>query len=398
MSEDLSQELTLFDNDQLVMDRKEQLAKWIATRDSRMMDFSYSFLTTGFQKLPIYGKRLVYRLMEYVYDQQALYGQTIDKDFEIGKWADEDITLNIRDLLASDKDSNYRQVKEYVKGLMSAVTEESNSKGDVRLSHFIQSCDLETSGKIIIRIDRRVWEKLLDFASGFERGDLEILLQCEGEYTPLAYLLFATENMRNGRTVESLTFNIDTLRKIFCLDEPDDKGRIRYPKAYDFVKNVIAPPAVELARFSPWTYAFTTEKGADGRGRPGIKKVTFYRKHILANEPTIALQQQISVRSQIDPYIYECLTHKLSMSNKEIRNNITLITDLQKRDLAAFQSFMERNIPLFVRADNPIAYAIGSMKKYSKNIAAQKEQAEAGRRRGGEAIGLGDIIGDISKF
>ena len=35
------------------------------------------------------------------------------------------------------------------------------------------------------------------------------------------------------------------------------------------------------------------------------------------------------------------------------------------------------------------------MKNYRKNIAAQKEAAETGRRRGGEPTGLGDIIGNL---
>lgn len=387
---------TLFDTDELVVKTKEKYEQWIATRDSRMMDFSYSFITQGFQKLPIYGKRLVYRLMEYVYNQQALYGQSIDEDFEIGTWADDDIELNIRDFLASDQDSNYRQVKDYIKGLMTAVTEERNSKGDVRLSHFIQSCDLERSGKIIIRVDRRAWERLLDFANGFERGDLEVLLQCEGEYTALAYLLFASENRRTGKAVECLSFNIETLRKIFCLDKPDEKGKIKYPRAYDFVNNVIAPPAAELAKFSPYTYEFKTETGSDGRGRPGIKKVTFYRKHILANEPTIKYQKEVSVQSQLNPEIYDILRYKLYFSNAEIRNNIKLLTDLQKQDIDGFYNFMNRNLRSFLDTENPKAYAIGSMKKYLKNLISKKEkQLEESSR--GQTQGIGNLIEEIFK-
>lgn len=386
---------TLFDTDELVVKTKEKYEQWIATRDSRMMDFSYSFITTGFQKLPIYGKRLVYRLMEHVYHRQALSGQSINEDFKIGAWADEDIEFNVRDFLGSEKDSNYRQVKDYIKGLMTTVTEERNSKGDVRLSHFIQSCDLERSGKIIIRVDRRAWEKLLDFANGFERGDLEVLLQCEGEYTALAYLLFASENRRKtGKAVECLSFNIDTLRKIFCLDQPDEKGRLKYPRAYDFVNNVIAPPATELAKFSPWTYEYKTEMGSDGPGRPGIKKVTFYRKHILENEPKrLELRTgATSMQKILDPYIYDCLTSKLKMSNKEIQNNIEIIKALQERDLTAFAEFMSRNIPDMLRAEHPKAYAIGAMKKYLNN-SIKKDSTQ----RQNEATSIGDLFGNILK-
>lgn len=386
--------LTLFETDEIVISKQEQIRQWIATRDSRMLDFSYSFLTTEFQKLPIYGKRLVYRLIEHVYNKRAIEGQKINKDFTIGEWADEEIILNVRDLLASDKDSNYSQVKEYIKGLMRAVTEERASNGDVRLSHFIQSCDLTVSGKIIMRIDRRAWEKLLDFTQGFERGDLEILLQCEGEYTPLAYLLFASENKSRGKHLECITFNIDTLRKIFNLDEPDEKGRIKYSKPYDFVKYVLAPPAAELDKFSPWSYTYTAEKAADGRGRPSIKKVHFYRKHILENEPTRQELKStaVSVRSVVDTYIYDCLKNKIGMSDKEIQNNIELIVALQKRDLQAFQIFMSRNIPDILRADHPKSYVVGAMKRYLDN-SVKKENVQ----RRNEAASIGDIFGSIIK-
>lgn len=386
--------LTLFETDEIVMSKQEQIRQWINTRNSRMLDFSYSFLTTEFQKLPIYGKRLVYRLIEHVYNTRGIEGQKINEDFTVGEWADEDITINIRDLLASEKDTNYNNVKEYIKKLMRAVTEERTSNGDVRLSHFIQSCDLTVSGKIILRIDRRAWEKLLDFSRGFERGDLEILLQCEGEYTPLAYLLFATENRRSGKLLDCISFNIDTLRKIFNLDQPDEKGRIKYSKPYDFVRNVIAPPAAELDKFSPWSYTYTAEKTADGRGRPSIKKVYFYRKHILENEPTRQELKStaVSVRSIVDPYIYDCLRNKIDMSDKEIQNNIELIVALQKRDLQAFQIFMSRNIPDILRADHPKAYAIGAMKKYLTN--SRRKDSEPTPRQNGTAS-IEDLFGNI---
>lgn len=391
-------------DEQEVSAKVAKLQEWILNRDSTELNFSYSFLTTNFQRLPIYGKRLVYKLLEYAHDKQAFLGQKLDADFQVGKWADDEVTLDVRDLLASTEDSNYKAVKEYIKGLMETVTEETNSKGDVRLSHFIQDCDLTRAGKIVLRINRKAWEALLDFTKGFERGELEVLFQCEGEYTPLAYLLFACQ--KPDRT---LNFGIDKLRLIFCPDEKD--GRTRYKNNWDFIKYVIEPPMKELENFSPVTYTFTTnlDKDFEGnivksgkRGRPGLEQLQFHSKRLLKNDNTVSLQKQISVKSQLNDRVYEVFTHKLGFSTAEMRSNIQLITELQKLDLEAFLEFLDRNVPDFVRAENVQAYTIGSLKNYYKSLRQKKANQAATaaaimeqQNRGGDAKSIGDLIGNF---
>lgn len=394
--------LSLQYDDQAVSAKVAKLQEWILNRDSTELNFSYSFLTTNFQRLPIYGKRLVYKLLEYAHDKQAFLGQRLDADFQVGKWADDEITLDVRDLLASPEDSNYMAVKEYIKGLMEKVTEETNAAGDVRLSHFIQDCDLTRAGKIIMRINRRAWEALLDFTKGFERGELEVLFQCEGEYTPLAYLLFACQ-----KPDKPLVFGIDKLRLIFC---PDDKdGKTRYRNNWDFVKYVIEPPMKELEKFSPVTYTFKTnlDKDFEGkiarsgkRGRPGLEQLQFRSKPLLKNANTASVQKQVSVKTQLNDRIYEVFRHKLDFSNAELRNNIQLITEIQKIDLEAFLKFLDRNVPEFLRTENPQAYTIGALKRYYQSLHRKKErQATASvakePQRGGEPQSIGDLLANL---
>ena len=210
---------------------KDQIVeRWMEARDSTLLKFSYQYITTEFQRLPIYGKRIFYLLVLHAYHKMALEGQTLDKNFTVGEWADDDVELNIRDILASDKDTNYNQVKEYVKGVMTAVTQETNESGDVRLSHFIQSADFEHKGRIILRIDRRNWQRILDFARGFKEGELEILMYAKGEYTPLAYLLFSSQ-------ATPILFSIGFLRRVFL-----GENSTKYPKNNDFMRNVIEAP------------------------------------------------------------------------------------------------------------------------------------------------------------
>lgn len=389
-------------DEQEVSAKVAKLQEWILNRDSTELNFSYSFLTTNFQRLPIYGKRLIYKLLEYAHDKQAFLGQRLDADFQVGKWADDEVTLDVRDLLASPEDSNYRAVKEYIKGLMEKVTEETNSKGDVRLSHFIQDCDLTRAGKIVMRINRKAWEALLDFTKGFERGELEVLFQCEGEYTPLAYLLFACQ-----KPGQPLNFGIDKLRLIFCPDEKD--GKTRYKNNWDFVKYVIEPPMKELENFSPVTYTYRTnlDKDFEGniarsgkRGRPGLEQLQFHSKRLLKNDNTSALQKQISVKMQLNDRVYEVFTHKLGFSNTELRSNIQLITELQKMDLEAFLEFLERNVPEFIRKENPQAYTIGALKKYYKSLHQKKERLATASvakepQRGGEPKSLSELLGNL---
>ena len=391
-------------DDQEVSEKVSKLQQWILNRDSTELNFSYSFLTTNFQRLPIYGKRLVYKLLEYANDKQAFLGQKLDADFQVGKWADDEVTLDVRDLLASPEDSNYRAVKDYIKGLMEKVTEEINSRGEIRLSHFIQDCDLTRSGKIVMRINRKAWEALLDFTKGFERGELEVLFQCEGEYTPLAYLLFACQ-----KPGHPLNFGIDKLRLIFCPDEKD--GKPRYKNNWDFVKYVIEPPMKELEKFSPVTYTYRTnlDKDFEGnktksgkRGRPGLEQLQFFSKRLLKNVNTATLEKQISVKYKLDDRVYEILTKKLNFSHTELRNNINLITDLQNLDIDSFVSFLDKNVSGFLDAENTKAYTIGCMKRYYINLSQKKlHQAPAattsmkGQKRGGEAKSIGDLIGDF---
>ena len=379
-----------------------KLHEWILNRDSTELNFSYSFLTTNFQRLPIYGKRLIYKLLEYAHDKQAFLGQRLDADFQVGKWADDEVTLDVRDLLASREDSNYRAVKEYIKGLMEQVTEETNSKGDVRLSHFIQECDMTRAGKIVMRINRKAWEALLDFTKGFERGELEVLFQCEGEYTPLAYLLFACQ-----KPGQPLTFGINKLRLIFCPDEKD--GKIRYKNNWDFIKYVIEPPMKELESFSPVTYTYRTnlDKDFEGniarsgkRGRPGLEQLQFYSKRLLKNDNTSALQKKTSVKMQLNDRVYEVFTQKLHFSNTELSNNIQIITDLQKMDLEAFLEFLDRNVPSFIRSESPKPYTIGALKNYYISLRQAKErQATASvakkSQKGEEPKLLSELIGDL---
>lgn len=385
-----------------VSDKLVKVQEWIQNRDSTKLNFSYSFLTKNFQMLPIYGKRLVYRLMEYAYDQRALVGQTLDQDFEIGKWSDNEITLNVRDLLASKADTSFKEVKEYIKGLMENVTEETNSKGDVRLSHFIQDCDLTQSGKIVLRVNRRAWEALLDFTEGFERGELEVLFQCEGEYTPLAYLLFACQ--KSGSTIE---YSVEKLRAIFTTNDKSPKQL--YQKNWDFVKNVIEPPMKELEQFSPVSYTFTTnlDPNYEGvtsksgkRGRPSLEKLQFHPKRIIKNEPTLSLKHQVSPSFQLNARTLEVLKNKLGFSSKELDVHIDLLTNVEKLDLNGFLDFLDRNVPAFVRAANPKAYTIGSIKNYYNNLSAKKqretETAQIKQQsRGGEAKEIGDILKNL---
>lgn len=389
-------------DEQEVSAKVAKLQEWILNRDSTELNFSYSFLTTNFQRLPIYGKRLVYKLLEYAHDKQAFLGQRLDADFQVGKWADDEVTIDVRDLLASPEDSNYKAVKEYIKGLMEKVTEETNSRGDVRLSHFIQDCDLTRAGKIVMRINRKAWEALLDFTKGFERGELEVLFQCEGEYTPLAYLLFACQ-----KPGQPLNFGIDKLRLIFCPDEKD--GKTRYKNNWDFVKYVIEPPMKELEGFSPVTYTYRTnlDKDFEGniarsgkRGRPGLEQLQFHSKRLLKNDNISSLQKQVSIRMQLNARVYEVFVNKLGFSHTELRSNIQLLTELQKMDLEAFLEFLDRNVPDFIRAENPQAYTIGALKKYYKSLHQKKERQATTTvanqsRRGGEAKSLGDILGNL---
>ena len=346
---------------ELFVDEKRQIVeRWMEVRDSTLLKFSYQYITTEFQRLPIYGKRIFYLLVLHAYHKMALEGQTIDKNFTVGEWADEDVELNIRDVLASDKDTNYNQVKEYVKGVMTAVTQETNEKGDVRMSHFIQSADFEHKGRIILRIDRRNWQRILDFARGFKEGELEVLMYTKGEYTPLAYLLFS------GQTTPIL-FSIGFLRRVF-LGEDSTK----YPKNNDFMRNVIEAPRKELDRYSPNSFKFwpaeETKDGGSGRGRPKKDYYYFVGVRHLENESEAWKSKELSHSTLLDQEVFHTLKYKYYFKPEHFSAHKELLVKAEKMlGVDGLLKFLGDNAVKILRADYPPLYAVGMLQRYLTN-------------------------------
>lgn len=346
---------------ELFADEQRQIVeRWMEVRDSTLLKFSYQYITTEFQRLPIYGKRIFYLLVLHAYHRMALEGQTLDKNFTVGEWADEDVELNIRDILASDKDTNYNQVKEYVKGVMTAVTQETNEKGDVRMSHFIQSADFEHKGRIILRIDRRNWQRILDFARGFKEGELEVLMYAKGEYTPLAYLLFSSQTT-------PILFSIGFLRRVFL-----GENSTKYPKNNDFVRNVIEAPMKELDRYSPNSFKFwpaeDAKGGGSGRGRP--KKDNFYFLGVrhLENESKAWMAKEQARPAILDREVFGTLKHKYYFKPEHFSVHKELLVKAEKMlGVDGLLKFLGDNAVGILRADNPPLYVVGMLKKYLAN-------------------------------
>ncbi|MBQ9174310.1 MAG: replication initiation protein [Bacteroidales bacterium] len=389
------QQLELFADE-----RRQLVERWMDARDSTFLKFSYEYITTEFQRLPIYGKRIFYLLVLHAYHMMALEGQTIDKNFLVGDWADEDIELNIRDILASDKDTNYEQVKEYVKGVMTAVTEERNDRGDVRLSHFIQAADFEQKGRIIMRIDRRNWQRILDFAKGFKEGELEILMYTKGEYTPLAYLLFANQE-------KPILYSIATLRKIFL-----GENSTKYPKNNDFIRNVIDAPMKELNRYSPDSYRFwlaeDVKGGGSGRGRPQKSNYYFQGKHILENEPEAQRIRNLTPSLLLNLEVYNTLRNKYYFKGEHFSIHKELLARAERTlGVDGLLKFLGDNATAILRAEKPPLYVVGMLRRYLSNKETKENKARlvaAVQREIGEQLPTGrdldsntSTIGDMVK-
>ena len=346
---------------ELFADEQRQIVeRWMEARDSTLLKFSYQYITTEFQRLPIYGKRIFYLLVLHAYHKMALEGQTLDKNFTVGEWADDEVELNIRDILASDKDTNYNQVKEYVKGVMTAVTQETNESGDVRLSHFIQSADFEHKGRIILRIDRRNWQRILDFARGFKEGELEVLMYAKGEYTPLAYLLFSSQ-------ATPILFSIGFLRRVFL-----GENSTKYPKNNDFMRNVIEAPMKELDRYSPNSFKFwpaeDAKGGGSGRGRPKKDNYYFVGVRHLDNESGAWKAKELARPALLDREVFQTLKNKYYFEREHFSVHKDLLVKAEKMLGAdGLLKFLGDNAVNILRADKPPLYAIGTLKRYLAN-------------------------------
>lgn len=320
---------------------------------------SYIFSTVR-HDFGIYSERLLLRLVELA--QREIKGLDFKGGTSLGKvivgeWGDAEITIPVKDILSGEDDKNYSKAKTAVRSLMGKFLEYEDEQ-KYRATSILNDVDVDKiSGKMIIRVNRNIWNAMLDFSKGFRKYELETAVKLRGKYSLRIYKLVSKQST-------PISYTIADLRKMWGLTE-------KYKKVDDFVKNTIEAAKKELDNVSPYSfdYALTAAKSADvnkgKKGRPAITSVTFFPKHNLQNESTDAVRKMTDTTMLLDRELYNMLLYKFEFDWAGIKANISLFDIANKEfDLLLF---LDRIAPQALRADNPQGYVINAVRKHLKD-------------------------------
>jgi len=319
---------------------------------------SYIFSTVR-HDFGIYSERLLLRLVELA--QREIKGLDFKGGTSIGKvivgeWGDAEITIPVKDVLSGEDDKNYTKAKEAVRNLMGKFLEYEDDK-KYRATHILNDVDVDkVSGKMIIQVNRNIWNAMLDFSKGFRKYELETAVKLHGKYSLRIYKLVSKQT-------EPISYSIADLRQMWGLVD-------KYKKVDDFIKNTIAAAKKELDEVSPYSfdYALTAAKSAEvnkGRkGRPAVTSVTFFPKRLTRNDSSDAVRRMVDPSLMLDRELYRMLKNKFGFDSAGIRANITLFDYAQKE--FEVLTFLDYIAPKALRADSPQGYVINAIKKHLK--------------------------------
>ena len=317
---------------------------------------SYIFSTVR-HDFGIYSERLLLRLVELA--QCEINGLDFKGGTDLGKvnvgpWGHAEITIPVKDILSGEDDTNYTKAKQSVRQLMGKFLEYEDDS-TYKATHILNDVDVDkVAGKMVIQVNRNVWNAMLDFSKGFRKYELETATKLRGKYSLRIYKLVSKQT-------QPITYLIEDLRKMWGLTD-------KYKKVDDFIKNTIVAAKEELDKVSPYSfeYALNSAKSAEvnkGRkGRPAITSVTFFPKHRLNNESTDAVRKSVDPSMMLDREVTDLLRNKFEFDWSGIKANISLF-DIASKEFDLY-SFLQQIAPKALRAVKPQGYVINAIKKH----------------------------------
>ena len=206
--------------------------------------------TTAMYDFNVYEKRVMYNLVKLA--QSQIEGVAISDNLhkichDLKGYVH--VTLPLSDFLADDEDKNHRRIKEALKSLHRKTFEYLDNDIWECISIIALPKIALHSRQVSFIVDSRVWDVLLDFSRGFSRYDIEVAFRLESCYSMRFYELMACQK-------EPLTYSIDTLRRIFKLED-------KYAFTKDLIRRVVEASKLELDQKSPVSFTYAPVK--DGK-------------------------------------------------------------------------------------------------------------------------------------
>lgn len=283
-------------------------------RASREVVQSY-IATTAMYDFNVYEKRVLYNLVKLA--QSQLEGIRLSENlFRIDHSLKGFvlIELPISYFLTDSEDKNHVRIKEALKSLHQKTFTYKDEEVWECFS-IIANPKIELrSSKVSFIVNSKVWDVLLDFSRGFARYDINVAFTLESAYSMRFYEMLASQT-------ELITYSIDTLRKIFNLED-------KYALTKDFIKYVVEAAKGELDRKSPVTFEYTPVK--EGRR---IDRIMFFPVRQSGKEAP-----DVFYRSALRKYPSAALSREerqiltdIGFTDSGIKNNLALFVECQKQ-------------------------------------------------------------------
>ena len=283
-------------------------------RASREVVQSY-IATTAMYDFNVYEKRVLYNLVKLA--QSQLEGVRLsDNLFRIDHSLKGFvlIELPISYFLTDSEDKNHVRIKEALKSLHQKTFTYKDEEVWECFSIIANPKIQLRSSKVSFIVNSKVWDVLLDFSRGFARYDINVAFTLESAYSMRFYEMLASQT-------EPITYSIDTLRKIFNLED-------KYALTKDFIKYVVEAAKGELDRKSPVTFEYTPVK--EGRR---IDRIIFFPVRQSGKEAPDAFY-----RSALRKYPSAALSREerqiltdIGFTDSGIKNNLALFVECQKQ-------------------------------------------------------------------
>src|SRR5699024_8362866 len=291
---------------------------------------------------------ILYRIIESF--QPMLKGLKLEGKYTVTQniFEEFEFIMPISSFLASNTDTNHAQVKKAFKALMSTVIEVETDK-EWRAYNLLERPVLnkETTG-LSFRLSPDIARAFLDFTKGYKKFELKLAMSFNSAYTMRFYELLSSNKT-------TIIYKIDYLREILAIGN-------KYPRTFDFIKNVIEVAQKELDEKS--AYSFEYERITTGRS---ITAISFTPKYIPANRDVELdnrrLKKQVSTRFTIPKNISDYLKNEYDFTTQEIKNNLELFEQALKTASFDFVRFLADERVNAKKAKNPKGWLIGAIRK-----------------------------------
>jgi len=328
--------------------------------DEKMEIIQSYIMTVARYDFNVHEKRILTRIVEMT--QAILQGKKLNQRYHINKDLFEmyDVQMPIAAVLTSDEVKHYDRIKNSLLKMTKKVFEYEDEEEWRAINLIIAPKIRKFDGLLKFKLHEDIYSALLNFTKGFKKFEILALFDFESVYAMRFYELFY-----NQRT--PLTYSINELKLMFGIEK-------KYKNNADFLRYVIEAAKKELDEKSPYSFEYTPLKS----GRK-ITAIRFYPiqhpQNVNEEFETERLKKQLTPGWTIERHILNYLKEHYMFSTPEIKNNIDLLENAQRKipDLLMFLSEVKAKAN---RAGNPKGYLINALKKKLKIKAEKKAVAK----------------------